>query len=171
MIIGVPKEIKREEYRTAITPSGASELVAAGHELLVENGTGCGSGFPDDSYQQSGATVVNRAELFRRAELIVKVKEPLPEEFDLLRQGQTLFTYLHLAPNRDLTEHLMTRGITALAYETLEVNGFLPLLAPMSEVAGRMAPLASMPPGSRWVSAWKRLFSIEALNACGRSMP
>jgi alanine dehydrogenase len=143
MIIGVPKEIKREEYRTAVTPAGTAELVAAGHELLVENGTGCGSGFPDDSYRQSGAALVSREELFRRAELIVKVKEPLPEEFDLLRQGQTLFTYLHLAPNRGLTLFLMERGITALAYETLEVRGSLPLLAPMSEVAGRMAPLAA----------------------------
>lgn len=143
MIIGVPKEIKREEYRTAITPAGTAELVTAGHELLVENGTGCGSGFPDDSYRQSGAALVTREELFRRAELIVKVKEPLPQEFDLLRQGQTLFTYLHLAPNRKLTTFLMERGITALAYETLEVRGALPLLAPMSEVAGLMAPLAA----------------------------
>jgi alanine dehydrogenase len=143
MIIGVPKEIKREEYRTAITPTGTAELVTAGHELLVENGTGCGSGFPDDSYRQSGAALVSREELFRRAELIVKVKEPLPQEFDLLRQGQTLFTYLHLAPNRELTTFLMERGITALAYETLELRGSLPLLAPMSEVAGLMAPLAA----------------------------
>lgn len=143
MIIGIPKEIKREEYRTAITPAGAAELVTAGHELLVENGTGCGSGFPDDIYRQSGALVVSREELFRSAELIVKVKEPLPQEFELLRQGQTIFTYLHLAPNRELTAFLMERGITALAYETLEVNGSLPLLAPMSEIAGLMAPLAA----------------------------
>lgn len=142
MIIGVPKEIKREEYRIAITPAGVAELVAAGHALLVEVGAGCGSGFADDAYRQSGATVVGRAELFRCAELIVKVKEPLAEEFDLLRPGQMLFTYLHLAPNRALTEHLRHRGVTALAYETLEINGALPLLAPMSEVAGRMAPLA-----------------------------
>lgn len=143
MIIGIPKEIKREEYRAAITPAGAAELVSAGHKLLVENGTGHGSGFPDDSYRQSGAVLVSREELFRGAELIVKVKEPLPEEFGLLRQGQALFTYLHLAPNRGLTTFLMERGITALAYETLEVNGSLPLLAPMSEVAGLMAPLAA----------------------------
>lgn len=142
MIIGVPKEIKREEYRTAITPAGTAELAAAGHELLVEHGSGIGSGFPDEGYRQSGATLVDREELFRRAELIVKVKEPLPEEFDLLRQGQTLFTYLHLAPNRELTGFLMARGITALAYETLELHGSRPLLAPMSEVAGLMAPLA-----------------------------
>lgn len=143
MIIGIPKEIKREEYRTAMTPAGAAELVAAGHELLVESGTGYESGFPDESYLQNGARVATREELFRRAELVVKVKEPLPEEFALLREGQTLFTYLHLAPNRRLTEFLMESGVTALAYETLDKNGFLPLLAPMSEIAGLMAPLAA----------------------------
>ncbi|RII30362.1 MAG: alanine dehydrogenase [Geobacter sp.] len=143
MIIGVPKEIKKEEYRVALTPSGVAELVAAGHELLVENDAGSGSGFSDAHYRQSGAVVAARHELFGRAELIVKVKEPLPEEFDLFREGQTLFTYLHLAPNRTLTRFLLEREITALAYETLEVNGTLPLLAPMSEVAGRMAPLVA----------------------------
>lgn len=141
MIIGVPKEIKREEYRVAVTPAGVAELTRAGHEVFVECSAGIGSGFSDDSYRQSGATVVIRQELFCRAGLIVKVKEPLPEEFELLREGQTLFTYLHLAPNRELTGFLMDRKITALAYETLEINGTLPLLAPMSEVAGRMAPL------------------------------
>jgi alanine dehydrogenase len=142
MIIGVPKEIKREEYRVAITPTGAAELVGAGHELLLESGAGCGSGFADDSYRTGGALPVSREELFGRAELIVKVKEPLLEEFPLFRSGQTLFTYLHLAPNRELTSFLLENGVTALAYETLERNGSLPLLAPMSEVAGRMAPLA-----------------------------
>ncbi|NTW98708.1 MAG: alanine dehydrogenase [Geobacteraceae bacterium] len=141
MIIAVPKEIKREEYRVAVTPAGVAELTRAGHEVLVECSAGSGSGFSDDSYQQSGATVVFRQDLFRRAELVVKVKEPLPEEFDLFREGQTLFTYLHLAANRKLTSFLMDRKITALAYETLEINGTLPLLLPMSEVAGRMAPL------------------------------
>jgi len=143
MIIAVPKEIKREEYRTAITPSGVAELVAAGHELLVENGAGCESGFSDESYLQSGAQLVRRGELFQRAELIVKVKEPLPAEFDLFRNGQALFTYLHLAPNRELTEFLLKSGVTALAYETLERDGTLPLLTPMSEIAGIMAPLAA----------------------------
>jgi len=143
MIIAVPKEIKREEYRVAVTPAGVAELTTAGHKLLVESAAGVGSGFSDDSYRQSGATVVPRAELFGRAELIVKVKEPLAEEFPLFWEGQTLFTYLHLAPNRALTGFLLERKITALAYETLEVNGSLPLLAPMSEVAGRMAPLAA----------------------------
>jgi len=143
MIIGVPKEIKREEYRVSVTPGGAAELVAAGHELLVEVDAGSGSGFADDSYRISGATLVRREELFERAELIVKVKEPLTQEFALFREGQALFTYLHLAPNRELTDFLIKSGVTALAYETLDRNGSLPLLAPMSEVAGMMAPLAA----------------------------
>lgn len=141
MNIGVPKEVKREEYRVAVTPAGVAELAKAGHKVFVECSAGIGSGFSDDSYRQSGAAVTSRQELFGQAELIVKVKEPLPEEFDLFWEGQTLFTYLHLAPNRKLTGFLMDRKITALAYETLEINGTLPLLAPMSEVAGRMAPL------------------------------
>ena len=143
MIIGVPKEIKREEYRVSVTPAGAEELVAAGHELLVEAGAGCGSFFADDSYRLSGAVLVSREELFERAELIVKVKEPLPQEFVFYRKGQALFTYLHLAPNRELTDFLLKSGVTALAYETLDRNGTLPLLTPMSEVAGMMAPLAA----------------------------
>lgn len=143
MIIAVPKEIKREEYRVAVTPAGAAELVAAGHELLVESGAGMGCGFTDEEYLQSGALLAGREELFRRAALIVKVKEPLPEEFSLFREGHTLFTYLHLAPNPMLTEFLLQAGVTALAYETLEKNGALPLLVPMSEVAGLMAPLAA----------------------------
>lgn len=143
MIIGLPKETKREEYRTALTPVGVAELVAAGHQVLVESCTGCGSGFADESYIGSGATIAPRDELFRCAELVVKVKEPLPAEFALFREGQILFTYLHLAPNRELTEFLMKRGVTALAYETLEVERSLPLLAPMSEIAGLMAPLVA----------------------------
>jgi alanine dehydrogenase len=142
MIVAVPKEIKSEEYRVAMTPEGVSELTAAGHRVLVEPGAGEGSGFADDAYASSGAELLPRTELFRKAELIVKVKEPLPSEFPLFRSGQALFTYLHLAPNLVLTEFLITTGITALAYETLEVDGALPLLAPMSEIAGRMAPLA-----------------------------
>lgn len=143
MIIGVPKEIKREEYRVAVTPAGAAELVTACHEVLFECGAGCGSGFADDSYRLSGATLVNREELFQRAALIVKVKEPLPEEYSLFSEGQMLFTYLHLAPNRELTDFLLKSGVTALGYETLERNGALPLLVPMSEIAGLMAPLAA----------------------------
>ena len=141
MIIGVPKEVKTEEYRVAITPPGVAELTRAGHVVFIECNAGIGSGYTSDHYQQCGATVTSRENLFRQSELIVKVKEPVPEEFDLFLEGQTLFTYLHLAPNRKLTSFLMDRKITALAYETLEVNGTLPLLAPMSEVAGRMAPL------------------------------
>lgn len=141
MVIGIPREVKKEEYRVAVTPAGAAELAAAGHELLVESAAGSGSGFSDEQYLQSGARIVAREELFQSAALIVKVKEPLPEEFALFREGQALFTYLHLAPNRELTDFLLQRRVTALAYETLESNGMLPLLAPMSEVAGRMAPL------------------------------
>lgn len=143
MVIGVPKESKREEYRIALTPAGAAELAAAGHRLLVERGAGSGSGFGDEHFLASGAEVVERERLFQQAELIVKVKEPLAEEYPLLRPGQTLFTYLHLAPNRRLTDALLSRGVTALAYETLEQDDSLPLLAPMSEIAGLMAPLAA----------------------------
>lgn len=142
MIIGIPREIKKEEYRVALTPAGAAELATAGHAILVERDAGNGSGFSDELYRQGGARMVARDELYREAELVVKVKEPLPEEWRLLRTGQTLFTYLHLAPNRELTAALRERRVTALGYETLESNGTLPLLAPMSEVAGRMAPLA-----------------------------
>ena len=142
MIIGIPREIKREEYRVAVTPAGAGELAEAGHTVLVEERAGEGSGFGDEEYRRQGAMVLSRDELFREAELIVKVKEPLPAEFGLFRQGQALFTYLHLAPNRELIAFLCERRVTALAYETLEHGGGLPLLAPMSEIAGRMAPLA-----------------------------
>jgi len=141
MVIGVPKEIKRHEYRVGLTPAGAAELARDGHSVLVETGAGEGSGFGDDAYRQAGAAVCGREELFARSELIVKVKEPLPAEFALLREGQALFTYLHLAPDPALTELLLDRGVTAIGYETLEVGGTLPLLSPMSEIAGRMAPL------------------------------
>jgi alanine dehydrogenase len=141
MIVGIPKELKRHEYRVALTPSGASALAGDGHEVLVEAGAGAGSGFDDDAYRQAGAEICGRAELFARSGLIVKVKEPLPDEFDLFREGQALFTYLHLAPNPVLTEFLLKHRVTAIGYETLERDGLLPLLVPMSEVAGRMAPL------------------------------
>jgi alanine dehydrogenase len=141
MIIGVPKEIKKEEYRVAITPSGVEELKGEGHTVLVETGAGEGSGFSDDEYTRVGANIVKRDILFKRAELIVKVKEPLPSEYDLLKEGQAIFTFLHLAPNRELTELLLNKKITALGYETLEKDGTLPLLSPMSEIAGRMAPI------------------------------
>ena len=142
MIIGVPKEIKQQEYRVALLPSGAYQLVKRGHEVLVERGAGLGAGYPDTEYEQAGATLVNsHDEVFARANLVVKVKEPLPAEFPLLRRDQILFTYLHLAATRALTEALMKSGVTALAYETVEVNRRLPLLEPMSEIAGRMSIL------------------------------
>ena len=141
MIIGVPKEIKKEEYRVSITPFGAGELKREGHTVLVETGAGEGSGFSDGEYTQAGSGLADRDSLFRRAELIVKVKEPLPSEFELIKEEQALFTFLHLAPNRPLAELLLSRKVAAFAYETLQKDGGLPLLAPMSEVAGRMAPL------------------------------
>lgn len=142
MIVGVPKEIKEQEYRVALLPSGAYQLVKRGHQVIVERGAGIGAGYPDAEYQSAGATLVDsHAEVFARADLIVKVKEPLPEEYKLLRRGQILFTYLHLAASRTLTDALMKSGVTALAYETVEVNRRLPLLEPMSEIAGRMSVL------------------------------
>lgn len=141
VIIGVPKEIKKEEYRVGITPFGAEELKRDGHTVLVETGAGEGSGFSDDEYLRSDADIVDRKTLFEKADLIVKVKEPLLPEYDLLREGQAIFTYLHLAPNPELTGLLLRKKVTALGYETLEKDGSLPLLVPMSEIAGRMAPL------------------------------
>jgi len=142
MIIGVPKEIKEQEYRVALLPSGAYQLMKRGHLVVVERGAGIGAGYPDAEYQQAGATLVDsHQEVFEKADLVVKVKEPLPDEFSLLRRGQILFTYLHLAASRGLTEALMKSGVTALAYETIEVNRRLPLLEPMSEIAGRMSIL------------------------------
>ena len=142
MIIGVPKEIKEQEYRVALLPSGAYQLIKRGHEVVVERGAGLGAGYPDSEYQQAGAKLLDtHEEIFQRADLVVKVKEPLPSEFKLLRRGQILFTYLHLAASRPLTEALMNSGVTALAYETIEVNRRLPLLEPMSEIAGRMSIL------------------------------
>jgi alanine dehydrogenase len=142
MIIGVPKEIKEQEYRVALLPSGAYQLTKHEHEVLVERGAGLGAGYPDAEYEQAGAKLVDsHTEVFAKADLIVKVKEPLAEEFSLLRRGQILFTYLHLAASRELTEALLKSGVTALAYETVEVNRRLPLLEPMSEIAGRMSIL------------------------------
>ncbi|MDA8099533.1 MAG: alanine dehydrogenase [Nitrospiraceae bacterium] len=141
MIIGVPREIKVEEFRVGLTPTGARELVRDGQAVLVERAAGEGSGFSDQEYEKAGAEIASGEKVFERAELIVKVKEPLPQEYGLLRPGIALFTYLHLAPNPGLTRLLLEKRITGLAYETLEKNGKLPLLAPMSEVAGRMAPL------------------------------
>jgi len=142
MIIGVPKEIKEQEYRVALLPSAAYQLIKRGHEVLVEAGAGQGSGYPDSDYERAGATMVrDHAAIFAKADLVVKVKEPLPSEYSLLRTGQVLFTYLHLAADRALTDALLKSGVTALAYETIEVNRRLPLLEPMSEIAGRMSIL------------------------------
>jgi len=141
MIIGVPKEIKKEEYRVGVTPSGVDELKRDGHRIFIETGAGEGSGFSDNDYIAAGADITSVGRLFEMSELIVKVKEPLTSEFPLFREGQAIFTYLHLAANRELTEFLLKKSITAIGYETIEKNGGLPLLAPMSEIAGRMAPL------------------------------
>jgi alanine dehydrogenase len=141
MIIGVPKEIKREEYRVGITPAGVKELRKDGHTVLVEESAGQGSGFADNEYLSADADIVLKDTLYQKSHLIVKVKEPLPAEFELFRERQALFTFLHLAPNWQLTNHLLDKEITAMGYETLEKSGGLPLLAPMSEIAGRMAPL------------------------------
>jgi alanine dehydrogenase len=141
MIVGVVKEIKPEENRVALTPAGASVLVSHGHEVWVERGAGAGSGMSDREYEQAGARVARSArEVWSRAEMILKVKEPLPAEYRYLRPGLVLFTYLHLAANPELVRELCRRGVRAVGYETVELDdGSLPLLAPMSEVAGRLS--------------------------------
>jgi len=140
MIVGVPKEIKAEENRVALTPAGAAALVAHGHRVLVERGAGRGSGLEDGEYAEAGAELVSGREAWRQAELVVKVKEPLPSEYRYLRPGLVLFTYLHLATNEELLRELVRRQVRAIGYETVELDdGSLPLLAPMSEVAGRLA--------------------------------
>ncbi len=140
MKIGVPREIKEQENRVAMLPSIVYGLTKHGHEVYVERGAGEGCGYPDEEYRQAGGTFVDaHADVFAAADMVVKVKEPLPEEYGLLRPGQILFTYLHLAANKDLTEALLRSGCTAVAYETVEVNRRLPLLEPMSEIAGRMS--------------------------------
>lgn len=141
MIIGIPKEIKEYEYRVGITPQGIIELKKDGHRIIIESGAGEGSGFSDEDYLKAGAEISDKARLFNDSELIVKVKEPLPSEYDLLQDGQAVFTYLHLAPNPELTRLLLNKNISAFAYETLVEDGELLLLKPMSEIAGRMAPI------------------------------
>lgn len=142
MKIGVPREIKEQEYRVGLLPSAAYQLTKRGHTVVVERGAGAGAGFSDAEYEHAGARLVDsHAAVFAEADLVVKVKEPLPSEYGLLRPGQLLFTYLHLAASRELTLALMRSGVTALAYETVEVNRRLPLLEPMSEIAGRMSVL------------------------------
>ena len=140
MIIGVPKEIKEQEQRVALLPSGTNQLTRHGHSVLVERNAGLGSGYPDQDYVKAGAEIAEQAkEVFGRADMIVKVKEPLKAEFSLLRRGQILFTYLHLAASKSLTEALLKSGVTGVAYETIQVDHRLPLLEPMSEIAGRMS--------------------------------
>ena len=142
MKVGVPRELKDNEYRVAITPAGVRELVVAGHSVLIEHDAGLGSSIPNDEFQAAGATIVPDADsVFQDADMVLKVKEPVPEEFHRLREGLVLFTYLHLAASREVTQALIDAGTAAVAYETIEApDGALPLLAPMSEVAGRMAP-------------------------------
>jgi alanine dehydrogenase len=143
MRIGVAKEIKPQEHRVALTPAGARELVQRGHDVLVETGAGVGSAFADDAYVRAGATIAAVDDVWRRSELLLKVKEPVPSEYPRLREGLTVFTYLHIAADEPLTRALIDSGITAIAYETVETErGALPLLAPMSEIAGRLAPQA-----------------------------
>jgi alanine dehydrogenase len=142
MVIGIPREIKNEENRVAIVPGGVETLVAQGHKVLVQKGAGTGSGFDDGAYARAGAEIAADGHaVFEKGDLVLKVKEPLPSEYDMLREGQILFTYLHLAASESLTIKLIERGVVAIAYETVESDdGFLPLLSPMSEIAGRMAP-------------------------------
>lgn len=142
MRIGVPREVKNSEFRVALTPVGVHELVSHGHEVIVETGAGAGSHLPDDDYAAAGARILDSADdVWAGADLLLKVKEPLPEEYHRLREGLVLFTFLHLAANPELTRELVARGVTAIAYETVQLpSGVLPLLYPMSEVAGCLAP-------------------------------
>jgi alanine dehydrogenase len=141
MIVGVPREIKTDENRVAITPAGVSAFAGDGHTVLIEKGAGVGSGISDEAYAAAGAEICDRVEeVWKRSEMIVKVKEPLDPEFDLMREGQVIFTYLHLAADRRLTEKMMEKKVVGIAYETIQLEDrSLPLLAPMSEVAGRLS--------------------------------
>ncbi|GAA1825533.1 alanine dehydrogenase [Planosporangium flavigriseum] len=142
MKVGIPREVKNHEYRVAITPSGVNEFVRNGHDVFVESGAGLGSSITDEEYRAAGATILADADdVWGTAELVLKVKEPIAEEYHRMREGQVLFTYLHLAASADCTRALLDRGVTGIAYETVELpDRSLPLLAPMSEVAGRLAP-------------------------------
>lgn len=142
MKVGIPREIKNHEYRVAITPAGVNEFVRHGHDVVVETGAGMGSAIPDEEFAAAGAVILDHAEdIWADAEMILKVKEPIAEEYDRMRPGQVLFTYLHLAASKQCTDALLTQRVTGIAYETVETaDRALPLLAPMSEVAGRLAP-------------------------------
>jgi alanine dehydrogenase len=141
MIVGVPKEVKSDEYRVAMVPAGVEELTRAGHKVLVESGAGSGSGISDEMYADNGAEIVAAtADIWKRSDMIVKVKEPMPGEWPMMQPGQTVFTYFHFAADEQLTRAVMAAGVTAVAYETIkDAKGGLPLLTPMSEVAGRMS--------------------------------
>jgi len=141
VIIGVPKEIKEHEYRVAIVPAGVRALLQAGHKVYIESEAGKGSGIPDTEFQKAGATILSsKEEIFSQAELIIKVKEPLPEEYPLLKKNQIIYAFLHLAASLELTKALIEREVIAIAYETVQLDdGFLPLLTPMSEIAGRLS--------------------------------
>src|SRR2546427_8872772 len=141
MIVGVPKEIKTAEHRVALVPAGAESLRGDGHTVLVEEGAGAGSGFPDDAYRAVGATLIPKAaDVWAKAEMVVKVKEPIESEWPCMRKGQVVFTYFHFAASEPLTRAVIKSGIVAIAYETVQLtSGELPLLTPMSEVAGRLA--------------------------------
>lgn len=141
MIIGVPKEIKKGEFRVGMTPYGVEELRADGHTILIEKDAGTGSDFSADEYRNAGAEIVDRNVLFGKADLIIKVKEPVSQEYAMFRDNHAIFTFLHLAANRELIDLLLKKKITGLGYETLQKDDSLPLLSPMSEIAGRMAPI------------------------------
>ncbi len=164
MLIGVPREIKDNEFRVGMTPAVVAELLHHGHTVLVEASAGFGSGLTDDEYRAAGATIVSTAaEIFARAEMIVKVKEPQEDERKMLRSGQVLFTYLHLAPDLPQTEDLIKSDAVCIAYETVtSASGGLPLLAPMSEVAGRLAPQVG-------AHAWRR--RRAAVASCWAAFP
>ncbi len=141
MIVGIPTEIKKQEYRAGIVPAGVKQLIDSKHRVLIQKGAGLGSGISDGEYKAAGATILDTArEIYDEAEMIMKVKEPLPEEYELLHEGQILYTYLHLAPAPELTRALLERKVIGIAYETIQLeDGSLPLLTPMSEIAGRMS--------------------------------
>jgi alanine dehydrogenase len=144
MKVGVPAEVKNHEYRVAATPAGVHELVRNGHDVLVQRGAGLGSHITDEEYLAAGAKILDSADaVWGEADMVLKVKEPIAEEYHRLREGLVLFTYLHLAASRPCTDALLTARTTGIAYETVQVGNALPLLAPMSEVAGRLAPQAS----------------------------
>jgi alanine dehydrogenase len=150
MLIGVPKEIKTDEGRVALTPAGVDALTRRNHQVVVESGAGAKSGIPDDAFAAAGARIAASAsDVWAKADMIVKVKEPLPSEWPMIRKGQIVFTYFHFAASKDLVDALVKSGAHAIAYETLEVGGSLPLLTPMSEVAGRMA----VQEGAKWLEA------------------